>query len=93
MPPDNPETCTLGELDGFWLDIRCPKGRSVTYPLRLLGRRFGPALALGQVLPRLSCKCCRKPPVRVRLQETPYADNRGMAGAKVGWGVLLIGTE
>ncbi|MBV8771492.1 hypothetical protein [Bradyrhizobium sp.] len=87
--PRDPLSRSLAELDEAWLDIRCPKNRTVLYPLRLMAQRHGGGLKLRDVLTRLICTCCRQVPVRLVLREQPHSDNAGMAGADIGWAVVL----
>ncbi len=67
----------VSALDGWWLHLRCPQCReSSSYPLRLLVERHGRG-SLQQVVERLCCKRCRRPPLSVVLTDDPTAGSIG----------------
>ena len=79
----------LGELESYWLEIRCePCGNVLHYPLKLMAERLGERHQLGAVIPRLVCKQCRAKPSVVYLCETPIREF--CHGAPPGWSVQLI---
>lgn len=89
-PPDDPWTCEIGRLYGLFLCLRCPRGKIVDYPMRLMVKRYHPWIALRSIVPRLRCRCCDQRPVSVVLAETPYRSPRGMTLVDPGWKIQLV---
>jgi hypothetical protein len=67
---------TIADLDGWWLEITC-RCKTVHYPLRLMAREHGGEVLLGDVVRRLRCKRCGKPPATVDLIDDPQVEARG----------------
>lgn len=78
----------LSDLDGTWLELHCCGGATLL-PVRLILQRRGDRERLAGILPRLSCKLCKGPPVRAWLNETP-SRTACCNGAPPGWSVQLI---
>jgi hypothetical protein len=72
---------TIGELDGWYLEIVC-RCRIVHYPLSLMARKHGGDMLLTDVVPRLRCEVCGRPPAKVDLVDNPLAEAHGMLGRR-----------
>lgn len=71
----------MAELAGWWLHVECGcgAGRTVHMPFRLLAAELGWQVRLGEVLPRLKCTQCQRPPRLVALLESAQG-GRGRYG-------------
>jgi len=63
---------TLADLDGWWLCVSCDCGRSVDFPCRLLARDHNRRSTAGEILDRLRCQRCGRPPSRAELVDNPH---------------------
>lgn len=61
----------LRELNGWSLYAQCACGRAVVLPLRRLNAQHGPRATLGDVVARLTCSECRRPPAYLDLRDRP----------------------
>jgi len=75
----------LARIGPAWLSLTCCKGTAYV-PLRLLSGQY-PRARLGDVLPRLRCKACRKPPAGLALIDNPAGEAEG--GPPLGWRIEL----
>lgn len=78
----------IGQLGAFCLHRRChcPQGFASCTPIWRFVERYGGAVLLGDLLPRLVCQHCRRPP-EVILAEDAYYGVTG--GPTPGWSVVL----
>ena len=85
--------CSVRSLRRYCLDARCPCGRSVHIPLRILAANRGlVGLTIADLVVRLQCQHCGQRPVSVALLEDGAARAPGRMGA-TGWTVMLIGDD
>jgi hypothetical protein len=82
---------TLTEADGRGLVIRCHCDRSVDYPCRLLGRRYGPGITVGEAAARLRCRKCQTRPRLVELVDRPQLDAPGFVSNAKAVRIRIIG--
>ncbi|MEW6124761.1 MAG: hypothetical protein AB1698_19300 [Pseudomonadota bacterium] len=61
----------LGGLNGWSLYAQCGCGRAAVLPLRRLNAQHGPRAILGDVVARLTCSECRRPPAYLDLRDRP----------------------
>lgn len=80
---------SLTALSTAWLRLTCHPGcaKVTNYPLRLLRQRVGD-VTLGDVLPRMKCEQCHRPPASVVLCDDP--NTSGLGGTRQTWRVELV---
>ena len=64
---------TIADLDGYWLELQCARHGTTMMPVRLIQKRQGGTHRLVDVLARLTCKICHRPPAFAWLNETETA--------------------
>lgn len=78
----------IADLGGYWLELHCDRHGMTLLPFNLIARRQGGKHRFADVLARLTCKICHRPPARAWLNET---HNRTFQhGAPPGWSVQLV---
>ena len=83
---------SLGELDGYWLELRCDPARCTKasiVPLRMLAVQRGRQLLLEQMIARMRCSSCGERPALARITDSPIkvAPHETAQGAR--WSVTL----
>ena len=82
---------TVGTLRGHWIETRCC--RAVSIPLLAMAREGHAHRTLADVVMRLRCTSCGKPPRSVELIENAAMIGAGMYGGRAPWRVRLVGDE
>jgi len=92
-PPDRALAlaATVGTLRDHWIETRCC--RMVAIPLRLVASSGHGSRTLADVVVRLRCTACGKPPVSVELVEDEARYGAAAYGGRPLWRVRLIGEE
>ena len=83
----------LGELDGYWLELRCDPERcckAAFVPLRMLATQRGAQLLLHRVLARLRCSSCGAHPVLARITDSPIDVAPHETAPSAQWSVSLL---
>jgi hypothetical protein len=86
-PPRSALQAPLWAIDDTWLEVQCCSGTTFL-PLRLLARQHGAERLLGDIVVRLRCKQCGRPPASVALTEDAHGGAPGH-GAAPGWRIPL----
>src|SRR5579871_3261294 len=73
----------LADLSAGWLSVRCARCGISYLPLRKLAGRYGAGTRLGELLPRLRCRTCRRRPAEIALVDDPAAGSPG--GPAASW--------
>lgn len=71
----------LAEHDGWWLEAICGCGRCTQIPIRILLKEWRRETELGQIVRRLRCRDCGKPPISTELVEDIQAGAKGTGTA------------
>lgn len=81
LPDAVPWDTAISALAGWWMGCQCSDGchHMKLMPLRLMASERGWHLTLRQIVPRVLCGRCRKPPARLWLTDDP-AGSHGRAG-------------
>jgi hypothetical protein len=80
MQGDPTAESTLGEIEGWWISTRCPCGRMVLLPCKMLARDRSPRLRAGDVARRLRCAKCGERVASAELVDNPQGDAQGYVG-------------
>jgi len=84
--------CSPATLRQHWLEVVCECGRETKPPLRMIVERYRrERLTLADVLLRLRCQACGKPPRIVALVEDISRPPDAYPAARRPWRLVLLG--
>jgi hypothetical protein len=77
----------------YWLDLRCDPARCtkvVRVPLKLIAAKQGSQRVLREVIARLRCTQCGKPPSQVTITESPITPGGAHIAPVSHWSEVLV---